>query len=68
MSEEQLDIVGRLVQYTYYKSMNQLRERVKKEFISRGWKDDLKKFKLVQTTHNKTVSIYLNPRYLKDNS
>lgn len=63
MTDEQIDVVSRLIQFTLYKSMNQLRDRVKSEFVSRGWKEELKKFKLKQNGKEE-IEILLNPRYL----
>jgi hypothetical protein len=46
MNPEALDIVHRLVKYTLYKSMNQLRKRIKSELTTKGFKEELKKFKI----------------------
>lgn len=65
LTEEQIDIVGRMVQFRYYKSMNELRKMIKSYFISHGWQDSLKKFKLKQQSDG-TVSMYSNPKFLKN--
>jgi hypothetical protein len=62
MTEEQIDILERLVEHTLYKSMHQLRRRIRDVFVDRGWKEDLKKFKLIQDGDN--VHFMLNPRYM----
>jgi hypothetical protein len=66
MTEAQLDILERLVKYTFFKSMNELRKMVKHEFIMRGWKKDLKKFKL--RNEGSEIAVLLNPRYADSNT
>jgi hypothetical protein len=57
MTEEQLDIVERMVKYQFYRSMRDLRKKIRDYFVARGWKDALKEFKLKQVDSG-TVQIY----------
>ena len=57
LTEEQLEIIERLVKYTLFKSMNELKYRVKYEFTNRGWKEALKHFKLKRVEDDK-IAVY----------
>lgn len=66
MSPEAYDIVERLVKYTYFKSMNELRARVKSELTSRGLKEELKKFKLKAAGDQVAIYIKRDPRQTEE--
>lgn len=59
--QEALDIAERLTKYTYYKSMTQLRKRIKTELKNCGLQDQLRNFKIYSATGTDEVIVCIRP-------